>query len=140
MERELSIDELAAESGLSRRAVRFYVQQKLLPAPLSRGRHARYTSGHLEQLRRIVELQTTGHSLDEIRQIFSGIVVPPPEAPRRGRKASFRADLLTRITLIDGVEISFDATRFRPSVEDLEALRKLIRCRFNNEGDADGID
>src|ERR687894_1051120 len=75
---DLSIGELADAAGLSRRAVRFYVQQKLLPTPLGRGRGRHYDASHLERLRRIGELQNAGHSLDAIRRILDGQSVPAP--------------------------------------------------------------
>ena len=72
---ELGIGELADAAGLSRRAVRFYVQRKLLPTPLGRGRGRHYDASHLERLKRIAELQAAGHSLDAIGRILDGKVV-----------------------------------------------------------------
>src|SRR6476659_1175576 len=87
---EMSIGELADSAGLSRRAIRFYVQQGLLPTPLGRGRGRHYDGSHLEALRRIAELQSAGHSLEAIRQIQRGGPVPlatPPADNRRSRAA-----------------------------------------------------
>src|SRR5687768_12997554 len=84
----LSIDELADAAGLTRRGIRFYVQQRLLPAPHGVGRGKHYDASHLDRLRQIRELQSAGHSLDEIRHILAGGAVavaaapPPMEAPR----------------------------------------------------------
>ena len=69
---EMGIGELADAAGLSRRAIRFYVQQGLIPAPLGRGRGRHYDASHLEQLRRVAELQAAGHSLEAIRKILAG--------------------------------------------------------------------
>lgn len=132
---ELSIDDLASAAGLTRRGVRFYVQQKLLPPPLAKGRNAHYGPEHLERLKRIVALQSAGHSLEEIRQIFKGNVVPPPEQPRRPRRGVFQATLMTRISVIDGVELAYDAAKFHPNVEDLVALRDLVQKVFQTKGD-----
>src|SRR5688500_10841057 len=89
---ELSISELADAAGLSRRAIRFYVQQKLLPTPLGRGRGKHYDASHLQRLKRIAELQAAGHSLDAIRRILEGgaanvadDVTDPPAAGRLAR-------------------------------------------------------
>lgn len=132
---ELSIDDLASQAGLTRRGVRFYVQQKLLPPPLAKGRNAHYGHQHLDRLKRIVELQSAGHSLEEIRRIFSGEPVPPPEDRRRVKRNVFQATLLTRLALADGVELAFDASRFRPKMEDLVALRDLVQRVFSDKGD-----
>src|SRR5688572_5160641 len=80
-----SIGDLADAAGVSRRAIRFYVQQRLLPPPLGRGRGGHYDGSHLERLRRIGELQAAGHSLDAIRRILETgeVVAPPAVAPRR---------------------------------------------------------
>ena len=61
----LSIDELATAAGLTRRGIRFYVQQRLLPAPHGVGRGKHYDQSHLDRLTQIRDLQTAGHSLDE---------------------------------------------------------------------------
>jgi DNA-binding transcriptional MerR regulator len=149
----LSIGELADAAGLSRRAVRFYVQQKVLPPPLGRGRGRHYDRRHLEQLRRVIELQQHGHSLEAIRQVLAAGSVgggngdadpndlapddrdrdlghPPaaqvPES-RPAPPAVLSAELWTRLKITDGVELSFDATRFNPTVEQLLSLRQFIR-------------
>jgi DNA-binding transcriptional MerR regulator len=50
--------DLVRESGLPRETIHFYMQQGLLPKPVKTGRNtAVYSTGHLERLRRIRELQ-----------------------------------------------------------------------------------
>lgn len=128
---DMGIGELADSAGLSRRAIRFYVQQGLIPAPLGRGRGRHYDGTHLDRLRRIAELQSAGHSLDAIRKILAGQEVPPPlSAPRKSGGATLSADLWTRLHLIEGVELHYDAARFNPPVEKLLALREAVRNAF----------
>jgi DNA-binding transcriptional MerR regulator len=128
----LSIEELANAAGLTRRAVRFYVQQRLLPPPggLGRGRH--YDQSHLDRLRQIAQLQSGGHSLDAIRRILDGEPVPPVDSPkpRAARRAVMAAQLWTRIELGEGIELQFDAGRYQPEVEGLIELRELTRRVF----------
>ena len=127
----MTIGELASAAGLTRRAVRFYVQQKLLSPPEGLGRGSQYDSSHLARLQKIAELQRAGHSLDAIRRIFSGESVPAPEsppAPHRTRELS--AGLWTRLELADGVELHFDAAKHSPSVEQLIELRDKAREVF----------
>ena len=127
----LSIGELADAAGLSRRAVRFYVQQRLLPAPAGRGRGKHYDASHLQRLQQITELQAAGHSLDAIRRILGGQVVPAPDiAPRRAPRAALSAELWTRLKLMEGVELHFNAARHQPEVEKLLALRDAVREVF----------
>jgi DNA-binding transcriptional MerR regulator len=124
---ELSIGDLADAAGLSRRAVRFYVQQGLLQPPLGRGRGRHYDRSHLDRLRRIGELQQAGHSLEAIRRILEGGKAEPIPAPdRRPRsRAAVSSGLWTRVSLADGVELHVDASCHELSVEQLLA----IRCR-----------
>jgi DNA-binding transcriptional MerR regulator len=139
----MTIGELAAAAGLTRRAVRFYVQQRLLPPPEGLGRGSQYDASHLARLEKIAELQRAGHSLDAIRRILGGEVIPEsaaPAPPRRTRELSVR--LWTRLELSDGVELHFDASKHSPSVEQLVELRDKAREVFGrtnpmNERDTD---
>ena len=131
MQNELSIAEIAHAAGLSPRAVRYYVQEKLLPPPLGAGRGSHYSPDHLRQLHRIAELQRAGYALDAIRQLLNGqSPPPPPEPPRPARVAPVAATLRTHIDLADGVELAFDTARFSPDPNDLLALRELARKIF----------
>lgn len=130
-ESEMSIAELADAAGLSRRAVRFYVQQGLLPPPNGRGRGSHYDPSHQGRLKKILELQQAGHSLDAIRRILDGQLVAPPEkAPRHVARLSLSAELWTRLKLMEGVELHFDTARHNPEVEKLLALREAVREIF----------
>ena len=128
----MNIDELADAAGLSRRAIRFYVQQKLLPAPIGAGRGSHYDAAHLERLKQLQQLQDAGHSLDSIRRILNGETVAPPTPPRAGRtEPALSAELWTRLRLSDGVELHLDTARHNPDVAQLLALRDAIRAILN---------
>lgn len=160
----MNIQELADAAGLTRRAVRFYVQQKLIPPPHGLGRGGHYDGGHLEQLMRVRQLQQAGHSLEQVRHILGGGGVSGLAAAGEGEgevfashKAqheshkedgendsrplfssrvvpAFRAELWRRLRVLDGVELSFDAARFNPSIEDLMALREAAaRVFYGND-------
>ena len=141
---ELSIGDLADAAGVSRRTVRFYVQQRLLPVPLGRGRGRHYDQSHLQRLRRISELQAAGHSLDAIRRILDGgetIAAPAPLSAstptRRAPRATMSAELWTRLRLGEGVELHYDAARHRPTVEQLMRLREAVRAAILPSPDTD---
>ena len=128
---QLSIEELADRAGLTRRAVRFYVQRGLLPPPLGLGRGRHYDQRHVDAIRRVQELQAAGHSLDAIGKILSGGDVPvataeevPPTQPRR--RAELSAELWTRLRLMPGVELHFDAAE-HPTTEQLTRIRQAVR-------------
>ena len=81
----LSLSELAERTGCSRRLVRRYIEQGLLPPAQIRGRGAYYTSVHLDRLHAVGVLKTRNQlkineirrvldylSADEIRQVAAG--------------------------------------------------------------------
>ena len=127
LSRTLSVSELADAAGLSRRAIRFYVQQGLLPPPLGGGRGAHYDASHLGRLKRIAELQTAGHSLDAIRRVLRGKDVPPPQPPRPVMAAKWSAELWTRMKIAEGVELSYDTSRQQPDARQLTEIRAAVR-------------
>lgn len=124
----MSIDELAESAGLTRRAVRFYVQQKLLPVPLGVGRGKHYDETHRDRLKRIQELQTAGYSLDAIRRLLAGETVPQPTTPTRRRaRPVVAAELWTKLKLAEGCELHLDVSRFDLDPTQLAAARDLLR-------------
>ncbi len=132
----LSVGELADAAGLSRRAIRFYVQQHLLTPPASRGRGKHYDASHLARLKQIMDLQAAGHSLDSIRQILDGATdIARPAAPERPQRHALTAELWTRLKLMEGVELHFDAARHRPAVENLLELRRAVQAAFADNKD-----
>jgi DNA-binding transcriptional MerR regulator len=141
---QLSLEELADQVGLTRRAVRFYVQRGLLPPPLGLGRGRHYDQHHLRVLRRIQELQSAGYSLDAIGKILGGQDVPavmsdveeqsPPLAA--SRRTELAAELWTRLRLAPGFELHFDAAG-HPSAEQLVQIRRAVRRILEmDDGDA----
>ena len=66
----LTIDELAARTGVSSRTIRFYQSHGALPHPRRHGRTAIYDHSHVERLRLIAELQDRGLRLDAIRDLL----------------------------------------------------------------------
>jgi len=137
---QLTIGELADAAGISRRAVRFYVQEGLVPPPSGKGRGSHYEQSHLERLRKVMELQESGYSLDAIRRLLEGKKVGPPVAPARPAiRASLSAELWTRVKIMEGVELHFDARRHQPEVEKLLQLREAIRSTFDNKEPPTGV-
>ena len=76
--RKYSIAEISEKTGLSRRTIRYYLQRGLVPSPLGAGRGRFYTEDHLDQIRKIIELQSKGMFLDEIaRHLAPGDGIEP---------------------------------------------------------------
>jgi DNA-binding transcriptional MerR regulator len=133
----MNIAELAAAAGLSRRAIRFYVQRGLISPPHGRGRGHHYDNEHLEQLKRIRDLQVAGHSLDAIRKIMTGHAVDTPKVSPDARKVGrprprLQAGLWTRVDIADGVELHLDTAKLNLEVTELLAIQQAIRQILGN--------
>ncbi|HLY34585.1 MAG TPA: MerR family transcriptional regulator, partial [Jatrophihabitantaceae bacterium] len=70
---ELTIDELAARTGLTVRTVRFYASEGLLPPPIRRGRIAYYDARHRMRLDLVRTLQEHGYTLAAIERVLARI-------------------------------------------------------------------
>ncbi len=81
---ELSLADLASESGLTERTIRYYISRGLLEGPARGGRDAFYTSEHLKRLREIQRNQRQGRTLTEIERLSAmpklPSSLPKPEA------------------------------------------------------------
>jgi DNA-binding transcriptional MerR regulator len=70
---ELTVDELAARTGMTVRTVRFYASEGLLPPPQRRGRIAYYDARHRMRLDLIRTLQEHGYTLAAIERVLARI-------------------------------------------------------------------
>lgn len=67
---ELTIDELARETGMTVRNVRSHATRGLLQPPIVRGRTGYYGPEHVARLRLIQELQANGYNLAAIKHLL----------------------------------------------------------------------
>ena len=123
-----AIGDLATLGGVSRRTVRYYVQEGLIPPPAGLGRGNHYGPEHLAALLRVKALQEDGQTLDDIRRALSGrgprsapaheprTTTPPPDRPALARS------LWRRLSIAAGVELHIASTVDLPS---RAALREL---------------
>ncbi len=65
---EMSLAELAAESGVPERTIRFYISRGILDGPARGGRGAFYTSAHRKRLEEIRKKQAAGLTLGEMER------------------------------------------------------------------------
>lgn len=70
--RRYTIDELAAETGIASRSIRYYQTLGLLPSPTVEGRTGYYDNTHIERLELIKELQGEGLNLQAIGWLLGG--------------------------------------------------------------------
>jgi DNA-binding transcriptional MerR regulator len=127
------LDELAELGGVSRRTVRYYIQEDLLPAPFGVGRGNHYGPTHLEALLRVRSLQEAGRTLEEIRR-------PPPSRERRRSIGALApppsVTAWRRIVLAPGVELHVSGDTRLPHAAALEVLADWCRANLTR-GDED---
>src|SRR5438132_13251306 len=68
---DLTIDELARQSGVTVRNTRAHQSRGLLPPPDVRGRTGYYGPEHVARIELIRELQSEGFNLESIRRLLS---------------------------------------------------------------------
>jgi DNA-binding transcriptional MerR regulator len=107
LERVLTIDELARETGLTVRNVRSHHARGLLPPPEVRGRTGYYGPEHVERLRLIQRLQGEGMKLSGIKRLLAdpgerllALKEASLEAPETSEVVS-AADLAARLRLTE---------------------------------------
>ena len=132
-----NIDELADLGGVSRRTVRYYVQEGLLPAPLGVGRGRHYGRSHLDRLLEVKAQQEAGLSLDEIRSRRT----PPPGGGKPGaarRPSPSRAAPGAGSTLAPGVELHVANDVKLPAPGRLEELVEWCRPHLSRNTEGEG--
>lgn len=70
---QLTVDELAARTGLTVRTIRFYVSEGLVAPPVRRGRIAYYDASHRMRLELIRTLQDHGYTLAAIERVLTRV-------------------------------------------------------------------
>jgi len=126
-----NIDELADLGGVSRRTVRYYVQEGLIPPPLGVGRGRHYGRSHLDRLLEVKARQEAGLSLEQIRARRAP--TPGSDRPEPPRQP-FPRSTWRRLTLAPGVELNVAHDIKLPAPGRLEELAEWCRANFTGDG------
>lgn len=135
-----AIGDLADLGGVSRRTVRYYVQEGLLPVPYGVGRGNHYGREHLDQLLRVKALQEAGRTLDEIREALDGRAARG-STPRHAEAEPPARTVWRRVTLAPGVELHVSGDVRLPSPGKLNEIASWCRAHLvtvTREEDTDG--
>jgi len=129
-------DELADLGGVTRRTVRYYVQEGLIPAPLGVGRGRHYSRAHLDRLLEVKAQQEAGLTLDDIRARRT------PAHPD-GRTNPRLPQLLPRTTwrrfeLAPGVELHVASDIRLPAPGRLEELVEWCQVHLSRTTEGEG--
>lgn len=83
----MTIDELAHETSVSSRNIRYYQTRALLPPPTVEGRTGYYDQSHVDRLRLIQELQSEGLNLQAIGWLLGGAATVDSDEVRRLKRS-----------------------------------------------------
>jgi DNA-binding transcriptional MerR regulator len=125
-----AIGELAELAGVSRRTVRYYVQEGLLPSPLGVGRGRHYGDEHLDRLLKVKALQEQGRTLDEIRRELSGGVARAAARSVAEAEPALSREAWRRVAVAPGVELHVSARVRMPPPGKLQDLAAWCRQLF----------
>jgi hypothetical protein len=137
-----AIGDLARLAGVSRRTVRYYVQEGLIPPPLGVGRGNHYGAGHLQQILRVKAMQEAGRTLDEIRRGPVDRGSKPLLPARHADPVHVERAVWRRLTLAAGVELHVAGDVRLPSPGRLQELAAWCRLHLvsNNDESDEGND
>lgn len=103
IDKTFDIDELASLVGLSRRTVRYYIQEGLVDRPMGSRKNATYGVRHLEQLLAVRRWKDSGLSLERIRRLLIERDTPPVATERTRGPGTI--EVVTRVVVAEGVEV-----------------------------------
>ena len=111
LDHELTIDELARQTGMTVRNIRAHQSRGLLPAPKVRGRTGYYGPAHVERISLIRELQADGFKLEAISRLLESAAGSDEEVLRftRAVKAPFEDETPQIVTQVELAERFDDA-------------------------------
>ena len=133
-----TVGELAELGGVSRRTVRYYVQEGLIPPPRGLGRGAHYDREHLQALLSVKALQERGLSLEQVRLALrsDGSAELEPSRPPATSTAAARSHWV-RVELAPGVELHVDSGASLPSPTKLAELSEWCHQHIRSRREED---
>ena len=127
------IAELAELGGVSRRTVRYYIQEGLLQPPYGVGRGNHYGPEHLDRLLGVKAMQEKGWSLGRIRSDLDRAEPEPGSGAMNATVSSIPREAWLRLTLAPGIEIHLESGRRLPPPGRLSELAALCRELFGEK-------
>jgi DNA-binding transcriptional MerR regulator len=121
-QRLYSISELAAELGLTTRAIRFYEEKGLLSPQRTSGNHRLYGRGDRARLKLVLRGRRLGYALEEIAEMIGRADDPLDEVGQIERSLAYGERTLREI---DRRQAELDEVK-----RDLQAVRRKLRARL----------
>jgi MerR family redox-sensitive transcriptional activator SoxR len=124
---QLSIGEVARQTGLRTSAVRYYESAGVLPAPARVNGRRRYDSDVVRLLRTVRFAQDAGFSVAEIRTLFHGFGAHVPPAARWQKLAD------RKLAELDGLLLRVERMRRALLVAKQCGCVRMEDCEFDVE-------
>lgn len=131
------IEDLVRITGLTRRTIRFYIQEGLLDGPEGERRGAHYLASHLEALLRIRRLASEGMSLNAIKEYLKNGSVDATATVHMPKPGTTRTCVHIAIAL--GVELTVDPTAANIDAEGLRALIRRLASAVDSQERQDDL-
>jgi DNA-binding transcriptional MerR regulator len=122
---------------VSRRTIRYFIQEGLLQEPYGLGRGKHYGAEHLQRLRDIRELQKKGLSLGEVREKLDRPSRAAALARSPGPAAPSSSSSWTRVELLPGIELHVSGRYRLPGARELVELAEWCRRSLRLRGSED---
>lgn len=114
--------ELSALVDMTARNIRFYIQEGIVDKPHGQNKGAYYTEKHLQQLLTVKKYKDAGVSLERIAQIIHEEGMH--EVNYRIKPGNI--EVISRIHLMDGVELTVNPERSGLTQQQLRQLSKTV--------------
>ncbi len=122
---KFTLDELCELVGLSKRTIRFYIQQGLMDRPEGAKRGSYYLRRHLEQLLEIQKWQKAGLSLGRIKELLTGPAGEGPLPPPKPRKPG-DVEVWSHLLIREGVELHIEPRQADLTPEQIRSLAQGV--------------
>jgi DNA-binding transcriptional MerR regulator len=122
-----TIDDLSELTGLTRRTIRFYIQEGIIEPPAGRGRGGFYFDSHLSDLSKIKELQEKGLNLESIKNIINSKDYSADresgEIPSAGRLSR---QVWAKYELAEGIELNIRRDIETKNIKKIDEIIKIL--------------
>lgn len=126
--KKYSIDDISEITGLSRRTIRFYIQENIIEPPAGRGRGGFYYDSHLSDLLKIKKLQDKGLNLSSIREILKSKISSDENIKEQKEVfEDYKRDTWIRYEIAEGLELHFKRSIEEKSGKKINEIIKIAK-------------